>query len=63
MRVKVFKPFEDSSMHFSMINAILIYFGCVLIDQVSHLWKALSLNLSKKQETYLKIGGRVRKNL
>ena len=28
-RVKVFEPFEDSSMHSSMINAILISYGCV----------------------------------
>ena len=28
-RVKVFEPFEDSSMHCSMINAILIFYGCV----------------------------------
>ena len=28
-RIKVFKPFEDSSMNSSMINAILISYGCV----------------------------------
>ena len=29
-RIKVFEPFEDSSNNFSMINAILISYGCVL---------------------------------
>ena len=28
-RIKVFKTFEDSSKNSSMINAILIYYGCV----------------------------------
>ena len=28
-RIKVFQPFEDSSMNSSMINAILISYGCV----------------------------------
>ena len=28
-RIKVFEPFEDSSKNSSMINAILIYNGCV----------------------------------
>ena len=28
-RIKVFEPFEDSSKDFSMINAILISYGCV----------------------------------
>ena len=29
-RIKVFEPFEDSSKNPSMINAILISYGCVL---------------------------------
>ena len=29
-RIKVFGPFEDNSKNFSMINAILISYGCVL---------------------------------
>ena len=29
-RIKVFEPFEDSSKNPSMINTILISFGCVL---------------------------------
>jgi len=28
-RIKVFQPFEDSSMNSSMVNAILISYGCV----------------------------------
>jgi len=28
-RIKVFEPFEDSSKNFSMIDAILISYGCV----------------------------------
>ena len=28
-RIKVFEPFEDSSKHSYMINAILISYGCV----------------------------------
>ena len=53
-RIKVFEPFEDSSKNPSMINAILISYGCVLGDQVSQSWKAQGLNLSKKQETNIK---------
>ena len=29
-RIKVFEPFDDSSKKLSMINAILISYGCVL---------------------------------
>ena len=29
-RIKVFEPFEDSSKNSSMINAILISYGCIL---------------------------------
>ena len=48
-RIKVFETFEDSSKNSSLINAMLIYGGGVcLSDQVSHLQKALGLNLSKK---------------
>ena len=28
-RIKIFEPFEDSSKNSSMINAILISYGCV----------------------------------
>ena len=29
-RIKVFEPFEDSSKDSFMINAILIFYGCVI---------------------------------
>ena len=29
-RIKIFEPFEDSSKNSSMINAILISYGCLL---------------------------------
>jgi len=34
---KIFESFEDSTKNSSMINAILISYGCVLSDQVSQL--------------------------
>ena len=34
-RIKIFEPFDDSSKNPSMINAILISYGCVLSDQVN----------------------------
>ena len=36
-RIKVFEPFDDSSKEPSMINAILISYGCFLRDQASQL--------------------------
>jgi len=36
-RMKVLEPFEDSSKNSYIINAILISYGCVFSDQVSHL--------------------------
>ena len=53
-RIKVFEPFDDSSKNSSMSNAILISYGCFLSDQLSQLWKALGLNLSKKREKNIK---------
>ena len=50
-RIKVFEPFDESYKNPSMINEILISYGC---DQVSQLWKALGLNLSKKREKNIK---------
>ena len=46
-RIKVFEPFDDSSKNPSIINAILISYGCVLkrSDQVSQSLKVLGLNL------------------
>ena len=54
-RIKVFEPFEDSSKNSSMINAILISYGCVFKrSSKPELLKALGLNLSKKRETNIK---------
>ena len=53
-KIKLLEPFEDSSKNSYMINAIIISYGCVLSDQVSQLWKALGLNLSKKREKNIK---------
>ena len=53
-RIKVFEPFEDSSKNSSMINVVLISFGFVIRNQVSQLWQALGLNLSKKREMNIK---------
>jgi len=36
-RIKVFEPFEDKFKNSSMVNAILISYGCFLSDQVSQL--------------------------
>ena len=36
-RIKVFEPFDDSSKNPSMINAILISYGCVSKRSVSQL--------------------------
>ena len=63
-RIKVFEPFDDSSKKSSTITSIFISSGLFLSDQVSQLWKAIGLNLSKKWETNIKtIRGRAGKNL
>ena len=50
-RIKVLEPFEDSSKNTSIINAILISYGCVFKRSSKPvLGKALGLNLSKKLE-------------
>jgi len=38
-RIKVFGPFEDNSKNFSMINAILISYGCVLKRSIKPVMK------------------------
>ena len=38
-RIKVFEPFEDSSKHSSMINTILISYGCVFKQSSKTLMK------------------------
>ena len=53
-RIKVFEPFDDSSKNPSIINAILISYGCVLKRSSKPVIKALGLNLSKKREKNIK---------
>ena len=53
-RIKVFEPFEDSSKNSSMINAILISYGCVFKRSSKPVMKSLGLNLSKKREKNIK---------
>ena len=58
-RIKVFEPFEDSSKNSSMINAILISYGCVFKRSSKPVMKALGLNLQKKREKNIKNGEQV----
>ena len=37
--VKVFEPFEDSSNYSSMINAIIISYGCVFKQSIKRFMK------------------------
>ena len=53
-RIKVFEPFDDSSKNPSIINAILISYGCVFKRSIKPVMKSLGLNLLKKQETNIK---------
>ena len=54
-RIKVFEPFEDNSKNSSMINAILISYGCVFKRSSKPVIKGSKvMNLSKKRETNIK---------
>ena len=53
-RIKLFEPFEDSSKNPSMINAILISYGCVLKRSSKSFMRGSRFNLSKKQEKNIK---------
>jgi len=53
-RIKVFEPFEDSSKNSSMINAILISYGCVFKRSSKPVMKGSGLNLLKKRATNIK---------
>ena len=53
-RIKVFEPFDDSSENPSMINAILISYGCVFKRSSKPVMKGFRVNLSKKRETNIK---------
>ena len=62
-RIKVFEPFEDSSMKSSMINAILISYGCVFKRSSQPVMKGSRVeSIEKSRNEYKKtIGGRVEK--
>jgi len=53
-RIKVIEPFEDSSKNSSMINAILISYGCVLKRSSKPVMKGSRVDLLKKLETHIK---------
>ncbi len=53
-RIKVFETFDDSAKNPSMINAILISYGCLLKRSSKPVIKALGLILSKKREKDIK---------
>ena len=54
-RIKVFEPFEDSSKNSSMINAILISYGCVFKRSSKQVMKGSMVESIKKRETNIKI--------
>ena len=53
-RIKVFEPFEDSSKNSSIIDAILICYGCVFMRSRRPVMKDSRLNVSNKRETNIK---------
>ena len=63
-RIKVFEPFEDSSKNPSMINAILISYGCVFKRSSKPVMKGSRVESIEKASKDIKtIRGRVGKNL
>ena len=64
-RIKIFEPFEDSSKNFSMINAILISYGCVYKRSSKPVMKGSRVKSIKeaRKEICKTIRGRVGKNL
>ena len=53
-RIKVFEPFDDSSKNPSIINAILISYGCVLERSSKPVMKGSRVESSKKREKNIK---------
>ena len=53
-RIKLFEPFDDSSKNPSIINAILISYGCVLKRSSKPVMQGSRMNLSKKREKNIK---------
>ena len=54
LRIKVVEPFEVTSMHSSMINAILISYGYVFKPTSMPVMQVPMLNPSKTRETNIK---------
>ena len=47
-RIKIFKPFEDSSKNSSMINVILICYGCVFKRSSKQVMKGSMVESTKE---------------
>ena len=55
-RIKVFEPFEDSSKNSSMINAILISYGCLLKRSSKPIMKGSRVeSIEKARKEYKKL--------
>ena len=55
-RIKVFEPFEDSSKNSSMINAILISYGCVFKRSSKPIMKGSRVeSIEKARKEYKKL--------
>ena len=55
-RIKVFEPFEDSSKKYSMINAILISYGCVFKRSSKHVMKGSRIeSIEEERNVYKKL--------
>jgi len=53
-RIKVFEPFEDSYKHSSMINAILISYGCVFKRSSKSVMKGSRVESIEEAKTNIK---------
>ena len=55
-RIKVFEPFDDSSKNPSIINAILISYGCVLNRPSKPVMKGSRVeSIEEAREEYIKL--------
>ncbi len=55
-RIKVFEPFEDSSKNSSMVNAILISYGCVFKRSSKPVMKGSRVeSIEKARKEYKKL--------
>ena len=63
-RIKIFEYFEDSSKNSSMINAILISYGCVIKRPSKPVMKGSRVeSFEEARNEYKNFWGRVEKNL